>query len=63
MRSMLARMALDDTYTDLEFKQRIAEANRNWMGQFARREPDLAVAGFTSSLLSRVLRLFASNKP
>jgi hypothetical protein len=55
-------MGLDDTYTDLEFKKRIAEANRNWMGQFARREPDLAVAGFTSSLLSRILRLFSPNR-
>lgn len=60
---MLARMGLDDTYTDLEFKRRIADANRAWMGQFARREPDLAVEGFTSSLLALFLRLFSSNNP
>jgi hypothetical protein len=58
---MLARMGFDDTYTDLEFKKRIADANRDWMGQFARREPDLAVKGFTSSLLTLFLRLFSSN--
>jgi hypothetical protein len=56
-------MGLDDTYTDLEFKQRIAKANRDWMSKFARREPDLDVNGFTSSLLARVLRLFSSSKP
>jgi hypothetical protein len=55
-------MAFDDTYTDLEFRQRIADANRAWMGQFARREPDLAVEGFTS-LLARLLRLFSSSNP
>jgi hypothetical protein len=55
-------MGLDDTYTDLEFKKRIADANRNWMWQFARREPDLAVAGFTN-LLTRFLRLFSSKNP
>jgi hypothetical protein len=54
-------MGLDDTYTDLEFKQRIAAANQDWMGQFARREPDLAVEGFTS-LFARLLRLFSANK-
>jgi hypothetical protein len=53
-------MGLDDTYTDLEFKQRIADANKEWIGQFARREPDLAVEGFTNSLLARLFRLFSS---
>jgi hypothetical protein len=56
-------MGLDDTYTDLEFKKRIADANRAWMGQFARREPDLAVEAFTGSLLARFLSLFASKNP
>jgi hypothetical protein len=59
---MLEGMGLDDTYTDLEFKKRIADANRSWMWQFARREPDLAVAGFTT-LLTRFLRLFSSKNP
>jgi hypothetical protein len=59
---MLIRMGLDDTYTDLEFKQRIAEANRDWIKQFAEREPDLAVEAFTGSMFTRLLRLFSSNK-
>jgi hypothetical protein len=53
-------MGLDDTYTDLELQKRIAAANRDWMRQFARREPDLAVEGFTG-LLARFLRLFSSS--
>ena len=56
-------MGLDDTYTDLELKQRIDVANRDWMRQFAQREPDLKVHGFTSSLLARLLSLFSANKP
>jgi hypothetical protein len=52
-------MGLDDTYTDLEFKKRLAQANRDWIGQFAAREPDLFVDGFTGSFLSRLLRLFS----
>jgi hypothetical protein len=52
-------MGLDDTYTDLELQKRIADANRDWMGQFARREPDLAVEGFMG-LLARFLRLFST---
>jgi hypothetical protein len=54
-------MGLDDTYTDLEFKKRIDDANRDWMGQFRRREPDLAVEAYTP-LLSRLLRLFSAEK-
>ena len=55
-------MGLDDTYTDLEFKKRITDANKDWIGQFARREPDLKVEGLTSSFLFRLLRLFSSDK-
>ncbi|HEY7671999.1 MAG TPA: hypothetical protein VIC71_07260 [Gammaproteobacteria bacterium] len=54
-------MGLDDTYTDLEFKKRIDDANREWMRQFAHREPDLAVEGFTT-LLARFVRLFSPKK-
>jgi hypothetical protein len=50
-------MRLDDTYTDLEFKRRLAEANRDWISQATTREPDLDVDGFTSSIISRLLRL------
>jgi hypothetical protein len=59
---MLLLMGLDDTYTDLEFKQRIADANLDWMGQFAQTEPDLKVEGFRYSFLGRLLRLFSSTK-
>jgi len=51
-------MTLDDTHTDLEFQRGFKEANQDWMGQAARREPDLAVDGLHSSLMSRLLSLF-----
>ncbi|HEY5567535.1 MAG TPA: hypothetical protein VIM81_09865 [Gammaproteobacteria bacterium] len=51
-------MTLDDTHTDLEFQRGFKEANQEWMGQAARREPDLAVDGLHSSLMSRLLSLF-----
>ena len=54
-------MGFDDTYTDLDFKQHIDAANRDWMRQFARREPDLGVEGFTG-WLTRLLRLFSAPK-
>jgi hypothetical protein len=56
-------MGLDDTYTDLEFKKRLAEANRDWIGQCAAREPDLFVDGYTGSLLARLLSLFSPKNP
>jgi hypothetical protein len=56
---MLVCMGLDDTYTDLEFKQRIAEANLDWMRQFPQTEPDLKVEGFKYSLLGALLSLFS----
>jgi hypothetical protein len=51
-------MTLDDTRTDLEFQRSFKEANQDWMGQVARREPDLTVDGLHSTLLSRLLSLF-----
>jgi hypothetical protein len=55
-------MGLDDTYTDLEFKQRIADANLDWMRHFAQTEPDLKVEGFKYSLLGTLLSLFYPRK-
>jgi hypothetical protein len=55
-------MGLGDTYTDLEFKQRIADANLEWMRHYAQTEPDLKVEGFKYSLLGTLLSLFSSSK-
>jgi len=53
-------MSFEDTYTDSDFERSFRNANRNWLEQAARNEPDLEIDGMRGSLLSRFLALFGA---
>jgi len=48
----------DHTYTDSDFQQQIDRADKEWMAQFARPEPDLEVESLRPGVLSKFLALF-----
>jgi hypothetical protein len=48
--------SFDDTRSDQEFQQRIAQARAGWMDQIPdTREPDLGVEGLRGSMFVRLL--------
>ena len=54
--------SFDETYTDKEFERDLKQADADWMGAVARREPDLAVEGLRGSFMSKFLELFSAVK-
>jgi hypothetical protein len=54
-------MAFDDTYTDRDFERGLRNANKDWLDQVARCEPDLDIDGMRKPLLARLLSFFGGN--
>jgi len=56
--------AFDQTYADPEFQQQLQAARAGWMARVPRpRQPDLEVAGFTGSILSRIAAVLTGRRP